>query len=427
MARKEDIRIKRTRVKSDASAEKPAEQPAPRFAGMQYENELEEAARAAAEKRAARQKKPKTKKRLIILAVIVLLVVLVWAKWDVLNPTSVWTWLNVVVTGGESGDGYPTEAEGSNVIAMRPVGGYLLVVTQNTVTVYNQSAGTVLTRTHSFSDPLVDVSGSAIMLAEIGGRRVEVQTVGGKPHSIETEKNIVSAAVSDNGSVAVVTDSDKSHISEIMFYNSKGEATLHCSSSEALLTGIALRSDGRQMAAIGVLADNGAPQSRVLVYSTFSEKDPKVYSGNDVLLCDVKYLGNDNIAAVGDDRLWVVKTGKNEPTEITYENRRLLSWSVSDDRVGLILQSYGATDGGELLAVDKSGKEAYTVAFSGMFRGIAPAGKEFFLLNGNEVLTMNAKGETQTQEVIPDALRVCRAFGNDALVLGLTSIERYDY
>lgn len=426
MARKEDIRIKRTRVKTDAPAEQTAE-PAPRFAGMQYENELEEAARVAAEKRAARQKKPKTKKRLIIAAIVVLLVVLVWANWDVLNPSSMWAWLNVAVTGGESGDGYPTEAEGSNVLAMRPVGNYLLVVTQNTVTVYNQSAGTVTTRTHSFSEPLVDVAGNSVLLAEIGGRRIEVQTIGGKTRSIETEKNIVSASVADNGSVAVITESDKSHISEIVFYNDKGEAKLYCYSSEAFLTGVALRSDGKQMAAIGVLAENGAPQSRLMVYNTNSEKDPKTYVGKDTLLCDVKYLGNENIAAVGDDRVWVVKTGKAEPIETTFENRRLLSWSVTDNRVGVVLQSYGATEGGELLALDRNGKESYTLPFKGMFRGIAPAGEEFFLLDGNEVLTMDSKGTSKSQEVIPDALRVCRAFGNDALVLGLTSIERYDY
>ena len=427
MARKEDIRIKKTRVKSAASSEKPTEQtPAPRFAGMQYENEVEEAARAAAEKRAARTKKPKTKKRLIIFAILVVLVLVVWVKWDVLNPANVWNVINVAVTGGESGDGYPTEAEGSNIIAMRPIGNYLLLVSQNTVTVYNHSAGTVFSRTHSFSDPLVDVSGNTLMLAEIGGRRIEVQSVSGKVHTFETAKNIVCAAVSNNGTVAAITESDKSHISEIAVYNKEGEAKLYCYSSEALLTGIALRADGRQMAAIGVLAKDGAPQSRLLVYSAVSDKDPKVYSGDDTLFCDVDYLGNDNVAVVGDDRLWVVKTGRNKPAELTYENRRLLSWAVTDNRVGIVLQNYGATDGGQLLAVDKNGKAAYTTDFTGMFRGVSPAGKEFFLMSGTDLLTMNAKGESTSQPIIPDALRICNAFGNDALVLGLTSIERYD-
>ena len=426
MARKEDIRIKRTRVKTDAPAEK-VKKPAPRFAGMQYENEVEEAARAAAEKRAARRKKPKTKKRLILLGVLLVLVVVVWINWDVLNPSSVWTWLNIAVTGGENGDGYPTEAEGSNVVAMQPVGGHLLVVTQNTVTVYNQSAGAVFSRTHSFSDPMVDVSGNTIMLAEIGGRRIEVQSVSGKVRTLQTAKNIVCAAVSDNGSVAAVTESDTSHVSEIVVFDHKGEEKLYCYSSEALLTGIAMRADGRQMAAIGVLAQNGAPQSRLLVYSTSSEKDPKTYAGDDMLLCDVDYLANDNIVALGDDRLWVVKPSHSKPAEVTYENQHLLSWAVADNRVGVVLQNYGATDGGQLLGVDKNGKTAYTVDFTGMFRAVAPAGKEFFLMCGNRVITMNHKGETKTIDVIPDALRLCRAFGDDALVLGLTSIERYKY
>lgn len=425
MARKENIRIKRTRVKNERAMETPEQEA--RFVGMKIEDEVENAARVAAEKRAARQKKPKTKKRLIILAVLVVLVAVVWLNWDVLNPASVWTWLNIAVTGGESGDGYPTEAEGSNVIAMRPVGNHLLVVTQNTVTVYNQSAGKAQTRTHSLSNPLVDVSGSCVMLAEIGGRRIEVQTVGGRLRTLETSKNIVSAAVSDNGTVAAVTESEKSHVSEISVFNSKGENVLECKTSETLLTGIALRSDGKQMAAIGVLAKDGTPQSQLLLYSTSSTKSPKVYTGEDTLLCDVDYLGNDNVVAVGDDRLWVVKTGKDKPTEISYDNRKLLSWAVNDNRVGVVLQSYGAGSGGELLAVDKNGKESYTVAFNNAFRGVAPAGKEFFLLDGYELLSMNSKGETESQEVMADALRVCRAFGNDAVVLGLTTIERYNY
>lgn len=426
MARKEKIRIKRTKMKSDAPAEKAAK-PAPRFAGMQYEDELEEAAREAAEKRAARQKKPKTKKRLIIATVIVALVALVWAKWDVLNPSNVWTWLTIVITGGETGDGYPTEVEGSSVVAMKPVGNYLAVVTQNTLTVYNKSAGNVISRTHSFSDPMVDVSGNCIMLAEIGGRRVEVQTIGGQPRTVETEKNIVSAAVSNNGSVAVVTESDKSHISEVVFYNNKGERKLHWYSSEAMITGVTLRDDAKQMAAIGVFAKNGAPQSRLLVFATGSDKEPQRYDGADMVLCDVDFLSNDYVAAVGNDRVWLVKDGADSPSQLTFENRRLLSWAISGDRVGLVLQSYGSTEGGELMVVDKAAEQVYTVPFTGTFRGIAPAKKEFFLLNGTQVLSMNEKGETQTTQVIPDALRVCRAFDKDAVVLGLTSIERYEF
>ncbi len=426
VARKDKIRIKRTKVKADAAEEKVTE-PAPRFAGMQYENEVEEAARVAAEKRAARQKKPKLKKRLIILAVVVALVALIWIKWDVLNPSNVWTWLNMAITGGETGDGFPTEMEGSNVIAMKPVGNYLSLVTQNTLTVYNKSAGNVVSRTHSFSDPLVDTSGNRILLAEIGGRKVEIQTIGGKTRTLETEKDIVSAAVCDNGGVAVVTQSDKSHVSEVFYYNDKGEMKLHWYSSEAYLTGIALRDDGKQMAAIGVFAKDGAMQSRLLVFSTGSDNEPKRYDGAGMILIDVEYLSNDYIAAIGEDRVWVVKNGGEKPEELTFENRRLRSWAISGEHVGLVLQSFGSTDGGELVVTDKNAKQLYTVPFKETFRGISPAEKEFFLLCGTDVLTMDDKGTTKTTPVIQDALRVCCAFDGDAMVLGLTSIEKYDF
>ena len=60
-------------------------------------------------------------------------------------------------------------------------------------------------------------------------------------------------------------------------------------------------------------------------------------------------------------------------------------------------------------------------------KAIAPAGKEFFLLSGTDVTSMNSKGETKVTPVIADAFRICRAFGGDAMILGLTTIERYDF
>ena len=424
MAREKDIRIKRNRRKA---SEAPEQQPEARFAGMQRENAEEQAQREAEERRKTRKKHPKKKKRLIVFLVVLVLLVLVIANWESLKPSSVWAWLNVVVTGGETGDDYPTQIEGSNVLAVKPIGNYLLVVKQNTVTVYNQSAGTVISRTHSFADPIVDVSGNCFMMAETGGNRIEVQKIGSKPHEMKTEKKIVAAAVADNGSVAAVTTSDKGFVSEIKVFDTKGEVDLTCKRPDLYLIGIDLRHDARQMAAIGLAAHEGAPQSSVLVYSTSSGKDPKEVSGNDVMLCDVQYMDGDTVAAVGDDRAWIVKGSKDKPIEVKFEDRKLLSWATTGDRIGVVLQSYGATDGGELMSINRSGKTLYTTAFSGDFRSISPAGREFFLLAGNRLMTTNSKGEADYREVITDALRVCRAFGNDAAVQGLTSIERYDY
>lgn len=425
MAREKDIRIKRTRRKEQGTEE---QQPEPRFAGMQRENEEEQAQREAEERRKARKKKrPKKKKRLIVFLILLVLLVLVITNWSSLKPDSVWTWINVVVTGGETGDKYPVQIEGSNVLAVKPIGNYLLVVKQNTLTVYNQSAGTVFSRTHSFADPIVDVSGNCFMMAETGGNRIEVQKIGRKPHEMKTEKKIVTAAVADNGCVAAVTTSDKGYVSEIKFFDTKGDVELTCKRPDLYLTGIDLRHDARQMTAIGLAAHEGTPQSTVLVYSTSSEKNPKEIAGNDVMLCDVRYLDGDTVAAVGDDRVWIVKGSKKEPTEVKFEDRKLLSWTTTGERIGVVLQSYGATDGGELTSINKSGKTLYTAAFSGDFRSISPAGREFFLLAGNQLMTTNSKGEAKYQEVVTDALRVCRAFGNDAAVQGLTTIERYEY
>ena len=420
MANKRDVSVRRTQRTQTGSSPEPAQ-----TGSFSISSEVDEAARAAAEKRRQRARKPRTRRRLIIFGILALLVLVVWLNWDSLNPQSVWTWLSVTVTGGETGDGYPAQIEGSSVVSMAPVDRYLAVLTDNTLDVYNRTAGKALSFTHNFASPLLDTAGGRILIAELGGRRVCVKTVDGRTTEVQTAHNIVAASVAENGSFAVVTDSDKSHISEVVYYNNRGEEKLHWYSSEALLLGIALRKDARQMAAIGLCSENGAAQSRLMIFDTGSAKEPAKYSGDNVMLCAVEYLSGGQVAAIGDTAAWIVKPGREEIKTCDYADMQLLGYAVSDNRLSVAVRPYGTTRGGQVLAWDQNAQSTFAYSFEGMFRDLSASERGSLLLTDSAVTGLDNRGNAKSADVPSDGLMVTRAFGDAAIVLELTALNTF--
>ena len=423
MAQKRDVRVRRVRATSSGSP-KAAEHT--KSESFSISSEVDEAAKAAAEKRRQRSRKPRTRRRLILLGVVAMFVLVIWLNWDSLNPQSVWSWLSLTVTGGETGDGYPAQIEGSRVVSMAPVDRYVAVLTDNTLDVYNRTAGKALSFTHNYASPYLDTAGGRILIAELGGRRVCVKTVDGRTTEVQTAHNIVAASLAENGSFAVVTDSDKSHISEVVYYNNRGDEKLHWYSSEALLLGIALRKDARQMAVIGLCSENGAAQSRLMVFDTSSAKEPTKYTGDEVMLCAVEYLSSGQIAAIGDTQAWIVKPGQENMEIQPYSDMQLLGYAVSGNQVSVAVRSYGATRGGQLLTWNQNGQSVYQHSFEGTFRDVSAGERGVLLLTDGTLTALNDRGDASSVDVPSDGLMVTRAFGKTAIVLELTVMNTFE-
>ena len=428
MAKKRDVRVRRARAKSDEPKKAtPQKKDASKMTeSFSISSEVDEAAKAAAEKRRQRGRKPRFRRRLIIFGVAAVLILIVWLNWDVLNPQSVWTWLSITITGGETGDGFPTQVEGSSVISIAPVDRYLAVLKDNTLDVYNRTAGKVYSFTHNYASPLLDTAGGRILIAELGGHRVCVKTVTGRTVEAQTTHNIVAASVAENGSFAVVTGSDKSHVSEVIFYNNRGNEKLHWYSSEALLLGVALRKDSRQMAVIGMCSANGAAQSRLMIFDTSSGKDPTKYIGDEVMLCAVDYLSDGQVAAIGDTEMWIVKPGQDNINKKPYSDMQLLGYAVSGNQVAVAVRPYGATRGGQVLTWDQNGQSVYQHSFEGMFRDVAAGERGFLLLTDGTLTALSDRGGASTVSVPSDGLKVTHAFGKTAVVLELTVLSTFD-
>ena len=410
MARKEDIVVRR-RKKVDGAARSRARDA--------HSEEYE----APSERRSRHRRKKYRRQfwlRLIAVVVIAALALTVWLNWDVMNPEYVWTWVKLQATGGDTGDGYPLSIEGNTVVDMDTVGHQLCVLTDSYLLMYNSTAGETVRRPCAYATPALDTAGKYALIAEVGGKRVRLETLSGTRQEIQAPSTIVSATVADNGNFAVVVDSS-SYQSEIWVYSAEGKQKYHWSSASMLVMDVALQ--GNTMAVIGTNASGGALRSEMLVMDITTEAAPARYSLEDTLFYHVGIFPDKRIAAVGDTGTLFLDPSTGVSRSVRYDDRQLLGYAFSGNRLGLQLGSYGSTADGELFSYASNGDSVFTAAFTGSARWLEADGSGGYLLLSSSGLShIAADGAATAKGTYSDGMRVV-AFDKQAIVLGLTKMD----
>lgn len=362
--------------------------------------------------------------RLLLVAILVAGGIEIYKNWDTLAPESLVVWVNQKLSG-RKGDGFPVSLTGSSVSSMSLTDEGLAMLTDTNYILYNNNGGELVRRQHGFSKPILKTKGKWALIAEAGGSRLRIETLASTSAEMTVNTHIIEAAVDRGGDFALATDSSQGYMSEVVVYDKHKKEIYHWYSTDLNVTNLALSPDGKSLAVVGVAANNGAMQSSILIFD-LSKKDPVAqYQDTDLLLCSVGYFPNGTLAAIGDKALWIVNESGSIQQKTSYDDHTMIGYTMGDDSVSVVLRNYGSSDDGTLLTVNPSGDKAYSVAYEGTYRSISPSGNGVLLLTSEHLYRMNATGVPAMADAAQDG-RLVSAWGNKALVLGLTSLNECD-
>ncbi|NLN81692.1 MAG: hypothetical protein GX136_04010 [Clostridiales bacterium] len=363
--------------------------------------------------------------RLTVVAVLIFCGVLLWQNWDLIEPESVIYWINDKLAGGQSGDGFPVDINGSSVLNMEKTKDGLALLTDTSLVVFNQKGGEVFRRQHGFSNPILRTNGRWLLMADVGGNRLKIETRASTPIEMKLDNYITSASIAGNGNFAVVTGSSSGYASEVMVYNRKKEIIYGWCDKELSIFDAALSPDGKSMAVVGIQAESGAMKSFLKIFD-FDKMDPvSLYEGTDVMLLSVGYFPNGTVAAVGDRELWVMNKKGTIQSKHNYEDRQLAGYVLGDSSISVALRDYGGSQSGTVMTVNPSGDLAYTMPFKGAFRSLASYNSGILLLTSDHLYRADTAGTRYTADPIRDG-RMVSHFGKRVIVLGLTSLSECD-
>ncbi|MBQ9414727.1 MAG: hypothetical protein IJU16_06350 [Clostridia bacterium] len=389
-----------------------------RRSAEEYEEEVRE--------RPRRRKKtrhwPRIWGRILLVAVLVTALVLVIVNWKTIAPSSLVSWVDDLMSGTASGS-WPVTLTGGSVTAIEEVSGGNVVLLSDSATIYyNGSGGESVRRVHAFTNPMMRTAGRYVLIAESGGNRFRLETRSDIELEQAVSNKICTVAVSENGDVAVVTDSSQSHISEVTVYSRKGNQRYQWLSAEWLVLDAAFSSNGQSLAVVGCRSANGAMQSAVITFDLRAGEDKSTqYDVTDTLYTRVKYVGNGTVAAVGDNGARVVRPGGSLDQTVDYEKEELIGMAFLDG-IALVTRPYGSQLGGTLRLISSAGDVTLTQPFEGAFRDISIYSGRYLLLTDRTAYVIGRGGIEREAEVPSDSYMVS-AIGDKALILGLTSLS----
>ncbi len=379
---------------------------------------------AARNKRGHTRRKRRFRIRFLILIAIIALVVLVALNWQTIAPQAVMLKINDWISGGGAG-GFPVDVSGSQIFRMESESGNTVLLSDTHVVMFNNSGAEVMRRSHAYTEPQLRTAGKYVLVAERGGKRLQLESRAKTVQTLSTAYGILTAAVHKSGRIAVVTGSDQGYNAEISVYSASGELLYHrlCSS---LIADIAFSPNGKQLAVAAIGAENGAMTSTLEVLSLGSGESEALYAYKqaDVLLYRIAYLSDSVITAVGDTEVWMYQPRRDNCQRYTFTDGSLQAYAIGSKGLLTVTRPHGSATGGTATLIKTDGTAAFTQSFDGVCRDVAADGNAYTLLTEREVYQFSSRGLVGSRAVSSDG-RLVSLSGNRVMVLGLNTLDQY--
>lgn len=168
--------------------------------------------------------------------------------------------------------GYPTRISGGTVINTVSNGLYYYVLTDTNITAYSSGGKIIFDELHGFSNPVLSVSDTRVLVYDQGGRSLYIYNLNGKIHTLQSENDIITASISKNGDFAVATLSD-SYASVVTAYNNRFKEIYTWNSAKEIINNVLINPAGNRIAVSTFDVVSGQYVSKLSVLD-FKSADP---------------------------------------------------------------------------------------------------------------------------------------------------------
>ena len=210
-----------------------------------------------------------------------------------------------IASSASAGEGFPVDISGTNVIKTFTVGEHFGVLTDAVYYLYAENGKQLLSAQHGFANPVVEAAGRRFLIYDQGGNKLMVRMRDKILFEKEFEYKIISADISADGMLSVVTSAQR-YASQLHVFDSdyKEEVFTWSSSDEYIICASANESTKTVAAAALSANEAGEMVTTVHFFTTEAavELSKKEFRGSSVLSLEFDSDGDakvicDNVAA----------------------------------------------------------------------------------------------------------------------------------
>ena len=273
-------------------------------------------------------------------------------------------------------------------------GSSILVYSNDGMKCVNEKGDVVWNETFQMQNPMIDISGDVVGIADYNGSIIYMMDKNGKLGTINTGMPIRKFCVSAKGlAIAILDDSD---ITPIHIYDTSGNTIAYSSTSmrnSGYPIDIAITESGYVVAVSYLYVDNASYKTDVAFYN-FGEvgqnqTDNLVsgYTYSNAIVPEVRFIDNANAVAVADNRL-MFYTGDQKPVssgEVLVEEE-IAAVYYGEQYVALVFNNTGEGDRYHVNIYDRNGKIKDTISFNIMYEDILLTGNHIVVYSSDECL-----------------------------------------
>lgn len=260
-------------------------------------------------------------------------------------------------------------------------GSVLMTADTHNLTFYDANGSRLNAYAHGFSSPVERVSGKRVLVFDSGRYDFKLFTKKGEEYSKTTDDAILTGSLSENGTAAIVTQSDK-YAASALFFNKDGKL-IYRYDSTLRITCATVAEDGRHAYVCTFSSIGGVIYSQVHMLDLTEDGEQTVSENIQTLAIDCTMNDAGDIVVAGDTGLYTVSP---EGALVSgYEFDGELKGFELGRSCSAALISSGA-NGAPRLIIAKSGADD-----TGAYREVdCPAGAKCVKLAGDRVLLLTS-------------------------------------
>ena len=302
------------------------------------------------------------------------------------------------------GPGWPQQTGVMEPTRVLPMTGGFVELGGDSCVVYSRTGTRLNSIQSGYGRPALAAGKTRFVLYNRSGNELRVESRTQNLYTKKLENNIFLCAMSDNGTLAVVTD-DVSSMAELLVYSPTMEQQLrwNMTSNDGTPLRMAFSPDSRRLAAAAVTAGGGQMQTNLYVV-TLAQGDPVNVGSQSGVPQWVGWLSGTTLLAVYDSRAILYNAAGGERARYEFGGGTLRDVSV--DRAGHVALLLASGQVCQLVTLDKE----LNVQYSGNVttsNKVVRRGELVYLLTDSTVESLTSAGEYQWSQSLtarPQAL-----------------------
>ena len=367
-------------------------------------------------------KKLEHKRKLKIWALIFAVLIIAVSIFQIVLPGGIAENLSNTISLLGSG-GYPLELDSTATLNSVSKGSYYYVLSNTHISAFSNSGKELFSHPHGFAKPVLKVSSTRALVFNQGSTEFLIFNLRGLKESLQSEKEIITANISDSGVYALATVSEK-YASAVTVYSKRGKVLYEWFSAEDTVNDVVISPNGKKLAVARFNSNIGKFKSTVSVLNFKSATSEYTESFENTLIYNLDSSLRFGFSLATAKEIKFIRWS-NFKTK-SYKNDYTVSMfrSCKNGYVAVFNREGDKTDN-RIAVFGANGKFKFEFQFKGIITDIEISGSNIYCMSDTDIYLFDKEGKViRSASCGFGAVRFAIIGGNSTAVITDNKIEK---